>query len=270
MAAGRDVSLREVRAAIKRGIITVSGRPWPPGRPVVGDEHIDIDRFIARAEAQPVPCADDRVAVVADLPDLLVLDKPSGMPTNPLRADETGTLLHAAVALHSSVASAGPPLEGGVAHRLDTGTSGIVLVAKTREARVRLRNAFRHHAVRKTYWALTKPPSWTTQTIIARIAGKGSKVRVVDGGQGLNAKTEAIVVRRTEQLAWIKASTQHGRRHQVRVHLSHAGAPLSGDTLYGGREAQRLGLHAGEVQLPDGRLFAAPLPPDLIALLEAP
>ncbi|MEM7676202.1 MAG: RluA family pseudouridine synthase [Myxococcota bacterium] len=268
IASGRQVSVREVRLALKRGTIVINGRIAPPGRRAAGDEQIDIARFVARAESILIPCADPRVTVIADTEDVLVLDKPSGMATLPLRIDETGTLLHAAAALRPEIATAGPPLEGGAVHRLDTGTSGVVLFAKSKASRHRLRRAFRYRAVRKTYWALTVAPPWTSRTIAAHLAGTGPKMRVVD--EGLEAQTDAFVMARDQESAWIKADTHYGRRHQVRVHLSHAGAPLFGDALYGGPPAQRLGLHASEVRLPDGRLFAAPLPPDLTALLEAP
>lgn len=273
-ASGRVVSVRQVREAFKAGIITVDGRRAPPGRTAVGGEHVDWAGFTPRQEAVILPAEHllGRVRVVADESDILVLDKPPHLPTHPLRAEETNTVLHAAVALRPAIAAAGPPLEGGLVHRLDTGTSGVVVFATSAAARTRLRRDFAGHLVRKEYLALTRPPPWSSHRADGRIDGRGPRVRVLsaEDARGLPALTEAQVCRRGEDRAWVRAVTMTGRRHQVRAHLSHLGAPLWGDAMYGGPPAPRLGLHASELRLADGRVYRSPLPEDLTALLEAP
>ena len=270
---GRTVSVREVRAAIRRGTITVNERRVAPGHSVAGGEAVDFSEFIARSEADIAPAPTlDAVRVLAEDKDLLVLDKPAGMPTLPLVAGEEGTLVNVAVAVAPAVGQAGPPLEGGLVHRLDTGTSGVVVFAKTEQARRSLRAAFAAHAVDKRYLALTVLPTWREARAEGRIAGHGRRVRVLapDAAGGLCACTDAQVVVRGASTAWVQADTRTGRRHQIRAHLSHLEAPLVGDPLYGGPEGPRLGLHASEIRLPDGRYFRAPLPAELTELLESP
>ena len=271
-AQGREVSVREVKDALRRGEITVDGRRVPPGRAAQGGETVEWAGFVARSEAVLEPRADPRVSVIDNADDVLVLAKPAGMPTHPLRPAEDGTLLHAAVAVRPEVGRIGPPLEGGLVHRLDIGTSGVVVFATTEASRDMLREAFRVHRVIKTYLALTRPPSWRTRHATERIDGTGPRVRVLpaDAGDGLPAATTLTTKRVVDDRAWVQAETRTGRRHQVRAHLSHHGAPLWGDPTYDGPPADRLGLHASRIELPDGRRFDSPLPPDLTALLEAP
>ncbi len=267
---GRPTSVREVRRALKDGRIRVEGRVVAPGRPAAGGERVDLDGFVPRAEAQVRPATEtDEVQVVSEDDDVLVLNKPSGRPTHPLRPDDDSTLLSVAVALAPSVAHAGPPLEGGLVHRLDLGTSGVVVFAKTRVARAALRRAFRAHRVQKIYDAITVLPSWSSRVTAGRIEGRGARVRVWAEGAtvGLPASSMLKVLQRTSDRAWISAETWTGRRHQIRAHLAHLDAPIVGDPLYGGPRALRLGLHAREVVLPDGRTFFAPAPPDFEALL---
>ena len=269
---GRSVSVREVREALRRGLIKVDGRAVAPGASAAGGESVDWAAFVARAEAVLAPAVHllDRVRVIADEPDILVLDKPADLPTHPLRPEETDTLLHAAVALRPQIASIGPPLEGGLLHRLDTGTSGVVVFAATESARATIRADFAGHRVAKTYWALAVPPAWSQRRLTGRIEGAGRRVRVQPAdGAGLAAETFVRVVRRAPDRAWVVAETNTGRRHQVRAHLSEAGAPLWGDPLYGGPESSRLGLHAHSVRLSDGRTYVADLPSDLTDLLES-
>ena len=271
---GRRVSVREVRQALRQGTITVAGRSVPPGRTATGGESVEVERFVAKREVVLTPAPDlaRGIIVVADEPDLLALDKPPGLPTHPLRPEETETLLQAALAIRPEILDAGPPMEGGLLHRLDTGTSGVVLFATSRPAREALRAAFAAHRVDKSYLALTVLPPWSAYSADGRIDGAGPSVRLrdADDARGLPAHTDLEVVRRAEDRAWIRARTRTGRRHQVRAHAAGAGAPLWGDPLYGGPPAARLALHAEEVRLPDGRTFRASLPADLVALLEAP
>ncbi len=273
-AAGREVSVREIRQALKNGLITVDGRPKAPGRTARGGERVQWGAFVPRREAVLRPASEwfHEIRVLADEDDLLVLDKPSGLPTHPLRPDEDVTLLNAAIAIRPDVGQAGPHLEGGLVHRLDTGTSGVVVFATCVDGRERLRGDFVAHRVIKRYWALTVPPTWQTHRADGAIGGTGQRVRVLppDDPNGLPAETLLTVRKVDGDRAWIWAETVTGRRHQVRAHLSALGAPLWGDALYGGRSAARLGLHASELELPDGRCFRSPLPPDLTDQLEAP
>lgn len=220
---------------------------------------MELRGFLLRAEAEVLPEPEllSRVSVLFDSDDLLVLDKPPGVPTQPIRAGEGGTLLGAAVAADSAIASFGAPLEGGLVHRLDIETSGVVLFAKRAEVQEDLRRAFRRHAVEKRYRAVVCGAITEPQVVRGAI-GPGpdrSRMQIVKQG-GLYAETEV----RPLGAFRVEAVTRYGRRHQVRLHLASLGTPIAGDRLYGGAPAERLMLHATTVTLPDGRTFASPLP----------
>ncbi len=263
-AAGRAVSIREVRRGLADTRIRLGGAGVAPGQRVAGGERIDLIGFVPAAEARVEPDLSLATAapVIAVWPDLLALDKPSGLPSAPLRPGEPATALSAAVAHDPGIAAAGPPLEGGLLHRLDAGTSGVLLFARSAEARDRGRRWFGRHEVQKRYLAVTVVgPDPLPPVLAAPIRSAGPRVRVGDGPGALPAASRLTVVERRGATALVRVDTAHGRRHQVRAHLAHAGWPIVGDLLYGGRSGARLSLHAAWVGLPDGREIAAPTPP---------
>lgn len=273
-AALEGASVREVRRAVKEGLITINGKKRAPGDRSKGEEDVDLSRFTARAgaELEPAPDLLAKVAVLFESKTLLALDKPSGMQTAPLRPFERDTLLSAAVARAPSIAEAGPPLEGGLLHRLDRDTSGVVLFAKTAAVREALRRAFQVHRVEKKYLAVVSDPglkdrlsveSWLQQ------AGERVKIAAPHADGALHAATELRVLKRGRKLALIEATTFTGRRHQIRVHLANEGAPIAGDALYGDAElAPRLALHAASIQVPEQKVIESPFPAELEGLLK--
>lgn len=273
---GRQVSMREVRQALKTGKIRIDGRTRAPGHTAKGGESVDLSGFIPRTEAQIVPEPERfaQVQILLEDEGLLVLNKPSGWPTQPLAPGETGTLLNAAVSHAPAIATAGPPLEGGLVHRLDVGTSGAVIFAKTSAVRELFRRAFSEHGIKKRYLALVQGKLHTQ--IVRRAIGPGGtpdRVRIMEAldPKGLSAQTDLRVVDKLcGGYAWVEARTHFGRRHQVRAHLAWAGAPIVGDDIYGAGSKpwlQRLALHACQVVLPDGRVVDAPVPDDLQSAL---
>lgn len=268
---GREVSTREVRRALEEGRIRIDGRKVAPGDRAAGGEAIDLGGFTPKSESRVLPEPEllDRVGVLAHDERLLVLDKPSGMPVHPLVPGERGTLLAAAAAIDPN-ALAGPPLEGGLVHRLDIETSGIVLFALQLDVRAELRRAFSEHRVLKQYLALVRGAIDTPCVVEGAIAAGATKdrVRVVppEDPRGQPAITEV------EPIApgLVRATTRYGRRHQVRAHLASIGLPIRGDRLYGTPDPDlpRLALHASVLRLPDGRSFDSPLPDELARALE--
>jgi len=240
---------------------------------------------------------DDRGPVLAYQDEhLLVIDKPSGMPTAPLSAGEPGTLLAWVIARFPQVdrLPGRKPIEPGLLHRLDSGTSGLVLVALNAEAFARLRGLFEAGEVEKSYLALCRPPEGAsagqTLTIESRFRPWGprqSKVKVVLSdeesrrGNGLatraSYRTDAVVERAGPKAALVRARLRKGFRHQVRAHLSHLGFPIYGDPLYGvpvpGGAVDRLYLHAQSLAFLHpitGTLLQveAPLPETFFRLLD--
>ena len=257
---GLAVSAREVRRALLEGQLLVAGRRVRPGDPCAGGEAIGFAGFVPRVEAEIGPSSVPLRIVFEDA-FLLVVDKPSGPPTLPLRTGERDTLLGAAVA-HAPEIAEGPPLEGGAVHRLDSGTSGLVLFAKDADTRASLRAAFGHHEVEKRYLAVVPAGLSAPIEIDAPLLGSGARVRVDAAGAAARSRVSRVEAHGTRALVEVEART--GRRHQVRVHLAHAGAPIFGDALYG-PPGPRLMLHASVVVLPDGRRFEAVLPPEMEA-----
>lgn len=174
----------------------------------------------------------------------LVLDKPAGLASHRLRDGDPPSALEAACLLDAGIATAGPDArEGGLLHRLDVDTSGALAFARTADAYAVGRLAFANGTAAKTYLALVHGELPSTGRVDVPIAHHPSDERravVVDSagvkhrGVPKDATTSWRVVKAHGQDALVLVTAQGGRRHQVRVHMAHAGAPLWGDALYGG------------------------------------
>jgi 23S rRNA pseudouridine1911/1915/1917 synthase len=210
---------------------------------------------------------------------IVAMVKPPGMPTHPLRPGERGTLANALVARHPECAEVSDdPREGGVAHRLDRDTSGVVLAARSRVAWTSLRRAFADGAVAKEYLALVAGQPAAHGRIDAPIVHVGKRARVARS-RDLDAQPAATayeVLAHGHDLSLLRATTSSGRMHQVRVHLMHLGHPIVGDALYGGPPpapgTHGHFLHASAITFPHpttGKRLSleAPLPPDRAAAL---
>jgi RluA family pseudouridine synthase len=192
---------------------------------------------------------DDRIAIVEDAPELVILretpawlavDKPAGMPTQP-PADRAIRSLEELLRLRYR--------EIYLIHRLDTPTSGVVVFARTRESAARLSELFASRAIRKTYLALIEGTIEREQTIDSPIEGK-----------------EAITIVRPIRGSLVEAEILTGRTHQIRIHLASIGHAVGGDRRYGGPPAPRLMLHAWKLSHPDLGEVVAPPPAALGAL----
>jgi 23S rRNA pseudouridine1911/1915/1917 synthase len=205
------------------------------------------------------------LTILVERSELVVVAKPAGIPSQPLRAGELGTVANAiAFRFPECVAIGDDPRDGGLVHRLDIGTSGALVVARTLETYHALRDAFGAGQVVKHYLAITDGRP-VARECDAPLAQRGKRV-AVDATEGLAAYTEIAVVRAAAAHALVRCIAQTGRMHQVRAHLAHVGAPITGDTLYGGRtlgEHDGFFLHAASIALPlgdDRVVVEAPLP----------
>lgn len=273
---------REAQRLIADGAVRVDGRRGEKGTRLRAGAQVRVDRPPPReADKRPRPEPDAPLALIHVDEALVAVDKPAGIPTHPLRAGETGTLANALVARFPECAAvADDPREGGVAHRLDIDTSGLVLAARTRLAWTALRRAFSDGAIEKEYLALVAGAPPPRGTIDAPLVHAGRRVRVAgdrDPAQ-LPATTRFDVLARGEGVALVRARSASGRMHQIRAHLAHAGHPLVGDALYGGPPAapgtRGHLLHAASATFPhptsgSRMTLAAPLPADRAAALAA-
>ena len=211
---------------------------------------------------------------------LVVVDKAAGIPIHPLRSGEIGTLANALIAKYPEMANVGyGPREPGLLHRLDTGTSGVVLAAKTQAAFEQLRQMLGRKKIEKRYeafcdgtvraGAFNQPIAHDTSDS-RRMIVCADAIEAAERG-GRPARTEVLSVQSARHGSQVELVAMSARRHQIRVHLSAAGHPLLGDVLYGGpvmEGLERHALHASRVAfdhpMTGQRIdVTAPLPPDL-------
>ena len=188
------------------------------------------DRWKPQPEAIPLD-------VLYEDDDLIVVNKPAGMVVHPAAGNAEHTLVNAL--LHhcrGQLAGIGGVQRPGIVHRLDKGTSGCLVVAKTDAAHQSLVAQFKSRAVKKIYravcWGNFKQLSGRIETAIGRSAHNRKKMsaRVARGRPSL---TEYRVLKQFGQFALVELTLHTGRTHQIRVHMAHIGHPVVGDTVYG-------------------------------------
>lgn len=279
------LSRRKVTEAFEAGTVRVDGRRVRKGDKVIPGSEI-VAEVADEASAVVVAQPELPLAVLVEGPGYVVLDKPAGVPCHPLEDGERGTLGNALIARFPECAAASDdPRECGLAHRLDVETSGVMVAARSSEAWKALRNAFSERSVDKRYLALVGGAPGEGGEIDLPIAHHPKNPRKMlvcalpEDAEELKARpatTRYRVLERLGDLALVEAEIPTGVMHQIRVHLAAIGAPVAGDTTYGGPEVPGLArqfLHAARLEFPDpsgtGRVRAeAPLPKDLADLLE--
>lgn len=257
------------------GEVRVRGKRAKKGDRVAAGDVIELARSpVSGAALKPQANPDISLDVLLERADLVAIAKPAGIPSQPLRAGERGTVANGIAARWPECADIGDdPRDGGLVHRLDIGTSGVLVAARTPDAYRELRAAFGQGRVEKHYLAITdsRPVS---RECDAPLVQRGDHVRV-DHTDGLAAYTQFIVERATATHALVRCIAQTGRMHQVRAHLAHVGSPIAGDTLYRGKaigDDSGFFLHAVSVKLPIGSetlAIEAPLPARFAAALAA-
>ncbi len=233
--------------------VRVNGLRGPKGRVLAPGDEVRIPEVAAQTDAGG-PSPD----VVDSLEELLVLAKPPGLPTVAVAGRAGPSVADWLARNHPECANVGQPGESGLVHRLDTGTSGLILAARTAKVYDALRGQFQRHTVEKAYLAVVAGAVSEPIEIRAPIGQhKKSRTRVralEDGDHPRYAVTPASTsVRPLETIGsftLVEARTRTGARHQVRVHLAHVGHPLAGDVQYGGPPCDAIDgylLHASEM-----------------------
>jgi 23S rRNA pseudouridine1911/1915/1917 synthase len=240
VAAHLGVARAEIQRAIAEGRVTVEGKPRPKSFRLSGGEAVEAD-LPSPGELEPEP---GTLTVLFDDPYLLVVSKPAGVVTHPTASRRTGTLVNQLLAMGVPLSRFGGPDRPGIVHRLDAGTSGLMIVAKDDETHATLAAMFRRHEIDRRYLALVRGrPEHGTFLIEAPLARQGARIRVRTA-TGKQAATEIRVRERLPRAALVEARPRTGRTHQIRVHLAAVGHPVLGDRSYGGGgdDASRLGL----------------------------
>lgn len=248
-----EAGRKRIAALFAAGKVRIGGRVAKKGETVLPGTTIEV----AEPPGEPAALPDPGVplAILYNDPFIVAVDKPAGTPSQPIAPGEMGTVANALVARFPECATVSDdPREAGLIHRLDIGTSGVLVAAKTRTAWTQLRKAFASGRVKKRYLAVVSGPLPDSGHSHQALAHHGKKMIVTSQKSGLAAETEWTVRSRAGDFALVDCTANTGRMHQIRVHLAHAGAPIVGDTLYGGPAAPEdfAGhfLHAAEITLP--------------------
>ncbi|MGD0675871.1 MAG: RluA family pseudouridine synthase [Polyangiaceae bacterium] len=286
-----ELSRARVKRAIDLGAVRVNGRRVPKGGTVASGDRVRID--VAQvADAPAVPTPDAPLRVVFETDQVVVLDKPAGQPTAPLRPGEVGTLVNAILGRYPELVPDSEAFVGhsarepGIIHRLDTETSGAVVVARTAAAFDTLKAALKEGRLDKRYLLICAeqglPDEGTIEFPLANHPKDQRRVyacvhpRDVIRYEPRPASTEYRVLQRAGTWALVEAKVGKALRHQLRAHFAAIGHPLAGDELYGGPVIRALGrhaLHASRVAYGGGGVAAfdvtVPLPKDMTTLVEA-
>lgn len=287
-----ELSRARVKRAIDLGAVRVNGNRSPKGASVAAGDKVRIDvSQISEVPAVATPGAALRVVFETD--QLAVVDKPAGQPTAPLRPGEEGTLVNAILGRYPDLVPRDDRCVGhsirepGIIHRLDTETSGAIVVALKPESFEALKVALKEGRFEKKYLLMCAeqglPDEATIEFPLANHPKDQRRIyacihpRDVMRYEPRPAVTHYRVVRRQPPWALVEASVSRALRHQIRAHFAAAGHPLVGDELYGGPVVRVLGrhaLHASRVAYPGGGGVDAfdvsvPLPKDMSSLLEA-
>jgi 23S rRNA pseudouridine1911/1915/1917 synthase len=249
---GRNLVPSAAAARRALAVVRVDGRIVKKGYRLAAGERVD---FGGCPDQQAVlkPTPELTLSLLYADEALIAVDKPPGVPSHPLRAGEGATVAGAIVARYPECADASPDSrEGGLGHRLDIGTSGVIVAARSRPIWHRLREALSGPACKKTYLAEVRgrfpgtddaskdfvlpgdrPRSFVVSCPIGRQGRRGAKVKIASGRQPLPAQTLIALVETRPGGALVEAQLSHGRAHQVRAHLAYLGVPVVGDTTYG-------------------------------------
>ncbi len=278
-----DTTRSKVRKWIDQGFVRVDGKTRKPGFALSPGQTLQIER--PPAEPSHLVPEDLPIEIIYEDPDLLVVNKPAGMVVHPGAGNRTGTLANA-LAFHLETLSRKDSLRPGIVHRLDKGTSGILLVAKNEITHDRLTRQFQKRQVHKVYLALLYGKLTPEKGEISVPIGRDdrSRTRISTRSSRLrNAATRYEVIRYLPGFSFVRAFPVTGRTHQIRVHFHHRGHPVVGDPTYVrgefswprrlGPALNRLFLHATRIELThpttgEMLVFEAPLPHELAHLIE--
>lgn len=282
------LSRRAVNELLDAGQVAVGGRQVTAhsrkvrtGERIVVTGPVDVE---AEPAIEPDPAVDVRVVWHDD--QVIVVDKPAGLVVHPGAGNPSGTLVQGLLARFPDLAAAGDqPERPGIVHRLDKGTSGLLMVARTPEARLALVDQLARRQVERRYVTVVdgviEEDSGLIDAPLGRSERDHTRIRVQAGGRP--ARTHYEVVSRFDRPApatELRCRLETGRTHQIRVHLASIGHPVVGDDRYG--SASRTGwgsllparpfLHAGSLAFDhpssgERMRFSSELPDDLVAVL---
>src|SRR6202162_3455866 len=283
-----DMSRTHVQTLIDEGRVLVNGRAKKPSYKLEAGETVAVKippPPLPGVEAENIP-----LDILYEDADVAVVNKPAGMIVHPGAGADSGTLV--AALLHrfeggKGLSTVGGPLRPGIVHRIDKGTSGALLIARTDMAHLKLVEDFRERRIEKTYVALLhgklKVESGRIELPISRDLRRRSRM-TARRREGREARTAWKMRSRLGSFSFIEAGLHTGRTHQIRVHFSAMGCPVVGATVYGAPRHERAGnelmpalernfLHAVRIAFRHPRSgkrieCRAPLPSELVCYVQ--
>jgi len=243
-------------------------------------QRIDVDESKLPVTEPPAPDATVVFAVVYEDDEVIVVDKPAGLVVHPGAGNLDGTLVNGLLARYPELAAIGEPHRPGIVHRLDIGTSGLMVVARSVRAYHSLVYALSQRDVARVYrtmvWGHIANPTGVIDAPIGRDHRDPMRMAVVVDGKSARTRYHVLAayVTPTEASA-VECRLESGRTHQIRVHLAAIGHPVVGDPTYGGVRhpinSPRPFLHAAELAFVhpgsgESLTFTSPLPDDLVAV----
>ena len=233
---------------IKDSLVLVDGKPARASLTLKGGERIEV----TPGELPPLQAGpeDLPIEILYEDPSVIAVNKPAGLVVHAGAGAHSGTLVNRLVHHFQALSSVGGKLRPGIVHRLDKGTSGVILVARNDAAHQHLAAQFSGRTVEKTYLALVhgvvKDDAGRITAPISRDPGRRirmtTKIR-----EGRTALTQYKVIKRFDKFTYLEVRIGTGRTHQIRVHLASIGHPVAGDNLYGAPPLDRFFLHAWKI-----------------------
>lgn len=271
-----DISRSFAEKLVNQGHVLVNGSSKQKKYKVKKGDIIFIE-----VPAEPVPDLTPvkmDITIIYDSHYFAVIDKPAGLTVHPSPGHSNDTLVNAILAEFEITDD--NDLRPGIVHRLDKDTSGLMLIAKNREAREKLAKVFADRNVVKRYlavcWGNPKTDHFFIEEPIGRHRKDRKKMCVREDGR--YAKSEITVLKRSDNAFLAEVRIFTGRTHQIRVHMSHAGFPLAGDVVYGNRMSLKMpigrqALHSWKLSFDnpftnETEAFESPLPQDMRELIK--
>jgi 23S rRNA pseudouridine1911/1915/1917 synthase len=287
-----QLSRSGVARLIRLGRIKVAGRPIRPSTILKPGDVVEIDL----ADEEPVLEAAQpalSVDILFEDKDLIVVNKPPGLVVHPGAGRPVSTLADMLVRSRPEMVGVGQPGRWGVVHRLDKDTSGVMVVAKSKEAYQALSAAFKEHSIHRVYLALVRGQPSADQGVVDKPLGRHAKDRKRISTATTKPRTAITrwkVLERLDGVTLLEVAPETGRTHQIRVHLASIGLPVAGDPVYGRlrkkttvkdaalrrglQSLKRQALHAAVLGFAHPRSgeyleFSAPMPEDMATLVSA-
>ena len=276
-----DASRSDAAALVAAGGVHVDGTVVTAGKQRLHlGQVIDVDETKLPTLEPPGPDPSVEYRVVHDDADVIVVDKPAGLVVHPGAGNPGGTLVNGLLARYPEIRSVGEAHRPGIVHRLDIGTSGLVVVARSARAYDSLVDALARRDVRRMYrtlvWGHLDNPTGVIDAPIGRDHRDPMRMAVVVDGRAARTRYHVLTAYRTPvDASALECQLESGRTHQIRVHLAAIGHPVVGDGTYGGTRhgitAARPFLHAATLGFAHPvsgtpMSFSSPLPDDLASV----